>query len=132
MYPWDILGKKHAIDVLLDIYKKPGQIQNEIADKKNPASGARRARLSDLLGAGLIRSDVVRGNQLAISYYVTSEGERICRLLEEIEGGGARTGTPNIDNLPEMGEKARLRPDSSAAIFTRSVQSMMRNGASST
>jgi DNA-binding HxlR family transcriptional regulator len=105
MHPRDILGKKHAIDVLLDIYKNPGIIQNEIADKKSPASGARRARLADLLDAGWIRTEVVKGNQLAIAYYVTSEGARVCRLLLEIENGDRHDDPPSIDGMSDLGEK---------------------------
>ena len=87
MKTWDVLGKKHAIDVLLEISEHPGRIQTELADKRNPASGSRRARLADLVDAGYVNAKSVKGAQLSIAYSLTPEGERVCGLLREIEYG---------------------------------------------
>lgn len=89
----------------MDIYHNPGMIQNEIADRNAEASGTRRARLPDLILAGLIREERMIESRQTIRYYVTPEGERICRLLMEIEGESSRSCPSTADNLPEL-EKA--------------------------
>lgn len=82
---WDILGQKHAIDLLVRIYDYPGRMQKEITD--GPGKTVRTERLGDLLNAGLIRTDSVGANWTAIRYFVTEEGARIARGLKSIESG---------------------------------------------
>ena len=84
---WDTLGKKHAIDVLLEIYENPGEIQGKIADRSEDGSGTRRARLPELEKIGLIKCVDIKGSRPTKSYYVTTEGERICKLLLQIRDG---------------------------------------------
>lgn len=102
----EFLGKKWAIDILLEVYHNPGIMQKDLADKQEKGSSAKQDRISEAIELGLIRSERSSMHWSAITYYITPEGKRICRLLEEIEGGGVKTGAPNIDNLPELGEKA--------------------------
>jgi len=85
---WDVLGKKHAIEVLFEIYQNPGKIQGEIAFRGNEGSGTRRARLPELENCGLIRHEEVKGSRPTLKYYTTPEGERVCRLLLQIRDGG--------------------------------------------
>jgi len=84
---WETLGKKHAADVLIEIFHNPGIIQRKLADKKEEGSGSRRIRLLELEIAGLIRTEKSSNNWSAIKYYVTDEGDRISRLIIEIKDG---------------------------------------------
>ena len=83
----ELLEKKHAITVLLAVYKKPGIIQMELADKSLPGSTAKQERIREQIEAGLIKPDSDGKNWTAIRYFVTDEGARIARGLINIESG---------------------------------------------
>ena len=82
---WKILGKKHAAEVLIEVYRTPGIIQNQIADKREEGSGSKRQRLLELEAAGLVRTDSSSENWTAIRYFVTDEGARVAKGLLQIE-----------------------------------------------
>ncbi|MDC7951316.1 hypothetical protein PAA26_04510 [Methanomassiliicoccaceae archaeon COG_1] len=131
----DVLGKKHAIDVLLEISEHPGRIQAELADKRNPASGSRRARLADLVDAGYVRAKSVKRAQPSIAYSLTPEGERICGLLREIEDGestGKTRGRVEVKPRRPKGEHDDVpiyrRKDSEIYRCNRAVEEMKHPG----
>ena len=62
-------------------------MQSQIADKTKPHSGTRRKCLADLEDAGWIESKKSPQHWSAICYFVTAEGERVCKLLLQIRDG---------------------------------------------
>jgi hypothetical protein len=97
----ELLGKKYLIDVLIYVFEHPGEMQKTITDEGKEGKVAKRDRLSDLVAAGLIRSDTSGGKWTAIRYYVTDEGARVARGLIRIESGGD-VGESN-NSTPEEG-----------------------------
>lgn len=99
---FEILGKKRAIEVLLEIYRSPGMIQTQIADKSESGSGSKRQRLAELSDLGLIRTESDPNNWSAIKYYLSEEGERIVRHLIAMQDGEDSEPT-NYDASPQQG-----------------------------
>ena len=82
---WDVLGRKYAIEVLIHIYKHPGEMQKTIIEYVNFGRSSRLERIEDLKNAGLINESSSGGNWTAITYHVTKEGERVAKGLCSIE-----------------------------------------------
>ena len=104
----EFLGKKWAIDILLEVYRTPGIVQKNLADKQDKGSSAKQDRISEAIELGLIRSEKSTAHWSAITYYITSEGERICRHLLQIENGSSEEKDPSkLENTEQLTEKAQ-------------------------
>jgi len=82
---WDLLGQKYAIDVLIYVYRHPGEMQKTIIECEKFGRTSRLERLVDLVKAGFIREETAGGNWIAIRYSVTEEGAKVARGLCAIE-----------------------------------------------
>lgn len=98
---WDILGKKHAIDVLIFIYEHPGEMQKTIIEAESSGRSSRLERIADLIKAGYVRDESTGADWTAISYFVTEEGAKVARSLINIERGVDVIETDHGASAPE-------------------------------
>jgi len=107
MEPEDILQRSHAWTVLLTVYKNKdeGIIQKDLADKQETGSNAKQIRINEQIEAGLLKVvNVSEGRRKTKRYYVTEEGERIAKLLNQIRSGDELM---NYGTSPEQGNILR-------------------------
>lgn len=100
----DILFASHYREILQFVYEKGESKRDDIYRILPGSSTTKKNRVDDLIECGFL-VEVRYGLHNVKMISLTMEGERICRLLMEIEGGDDRSHPPNADSLPEL-EKA--------------------------
>lgn len=83
----EVLEKKHAITVLLTVYKEPGIIQKQLVESGKSGKSAKISRVKELVEAGLLKENPAANDWISLTYTLTPEGERIAKLLMKIESG---------------------------------------------
>ena len=82
---------------------------NQSGVVQSPQRNTKLRRLEELVSFGLIETKTVSLGRPNIFYYLTPEGERICRLLKQIENGSAEERDPSkLENAEQLAEKAEL------------------------
>ena len=100
----DILFASHYREILQFVYENGESKRDDIYRILPGSSTTKKNRVDDLIECRFL-VEVRHGLHNVKMISLTPEGERICRLLMEIEGGDDRSHPPNADSLPEL-EKA--------------------------
>lgn len=77
----DVLNEKHALNILLYVYRHDGCMKTELYSGVNSRSRLPE-KIQGLDDAGLLTQDVSRSTRL----YITDSGKQVASKLAEIEG----------------------------------------------
>ena len=82
----ELLGRKLAIPVILEIYENPGCMIGDVAPNTEPKWRTKYIRIHELHRAGIIKFDTEPRKHNTTLMYLTDEGQVIASLLMKIRG----------------------------------------------